>query len=261
MSKLSTTLASAAGAAREYGRAGLYGLLTPQGNPTAEPEMRILLPPQSSLLCGRLTSHGDDLRRRLKEYFERLSTFIDQFGDIAFDAVGFACTGSSYGLEAQEERIQLARIETRKGYPVVTAAGAVEQALNSLAIQAIALVSPYPSWLTDACRAHWERRGVRVTATLQLPPASPARPIYAHTTPALLERMDRFDTHGAEAVLLTGTGMPSLRALQPLEATCGVPILSSNLCLAWALARIMGIAQPGPESRLYGGWSSRLALS
>jgi maleate isomerase len=261
MSKLSSNLASAAGDVREYGRAGLFGLLTPQGNPTAEPEMRILLPPQTSMLCARLTSRGDDLHRRLTDYFERLSTFIDQFDDTTFDAIGFACTGSSYGLGAEEERSQLASIETRKGYPVVTAAGAVEQALRALAIQAIALVSPYPAWLTDACRAHWERRGVRVTATLQLPPASPAQPIYAHTTAALLGRVKPFDTHGAEAVLLAGTGMPSLRALQPLEGAHGVPILSSNLCLAWALAKITGRAQPGPESRLYGGWSSRLAIA
>ena len=261
MSKLSTISASAPRDARECGRAGLYGLLTPQGNPTAEPEMRILLPPQSSVLCARLTSRGGDLRRRLTDYFEQLSTLIDQFDDIAFDAVGFACTGSSYGLEPQQERIRLAGIETRKGYPVVTAASAVEQAFKSLAIQAIALVSPYPAWLTDACRAHWERRGVRVTTTLQLASATPTQPIYAHTTPALLAQMDRFDTQGAEAVLLTGTGMPSLRALQPLEAARGVPILSSNLCLAWALAKICGTAHPGPESRLYGGWSSRLALS
>jgi maleate isomerase len=261
MSKLSTSLASAAGDAREYGRAGLYGLLTPQGNPTAEPEMRILLPPQSSMLSARLTSREGDLSRRLADYFERLSTFIDQFDDIAFDAVGVACTGSSYGLEAQKEQTLLASIETRKGYPVVTAAGAVEQALATLAVRTIALVSPYPAWLTDACRAHWERRGVRVAASLQLPPASPAQPIYAHTTAALLERVDRFDTHGAEAMLLTGTGMPSLRALQPLEAAHSMPVLSSNLCLAWALAKITGRAHPGPESRLYGGWSSRLALS
>lgn len=261
MSKLSTSSAGAARGAREYGRAGRYGLLTPQGNPTAEPEMRILLPSQSSMLSARLTSRAGDLRRRLTDYFERLSTFIDQFDDIALDAVGFACTGSSYGLEARQEHVQLAGIETRKGYPVVTAAGAVEQAFRALAIRAIALVSPYPAWLTDACRAHWEGRGVRVTSSLQLPPASPAQPIYAHTTAALLERMQRFDRRGAEALLLTGTGMPSLRALQPLQAVHGVPVLSSNLCLAWALAKITGMAQSGAESRLYGGWSSRLAIS
>jgi maleate isomerase len=102
---------------------------------------------------------------------------------------------------------------------------------------------------------------VRIAVTLQLPPASPTQPIYAHTTPALLERLVGFDICGAEAMLLTGTGMPSLRALQPIEAALGVPALSSNLCLAWALARITGTAQAGSESRLYGGWSTRLAFS
>jgi len=258
MSRPSVSLASAA---REYGRAGLYGLLTPQGNPTAEPEMRILLPTQSSLLCARLTSGAADLRRRLTEYFERLPAFVEQFDRIAFDAVGFACTGSSYGLDAEQERIALGEIETRKGYCVITAAAAVEQAFRALAIRAIALVSPYPPWLTEACRAHWVRRGLRVTMTLQLEPASPAQPIYAHTTPALLERLDGLDARGADAVLFTGTGMPSLRALQPLEAACGMPVLSCNLCLAWALAKVTGAARPGAESRLYGGWADRLAAS
>jgi maleate isomerase len=261
MSKPTTISASAARDGREYGRAGLYGLLTPQGNPTAEPELKVLLPARSSMLCARLTSGAGDLSGRLADYFDRLPAFIDQFDDIAFDAVGFACTGSSYGLDADRERAELARIEARKGYPLVSAAGAAEKALRALAIRSLALVSPYPSWLAEACRAHWERRGMRVTATLQLPPASPAQPIYAHTTPALLGQIESFDTRGAEAILLTGTGMPTLRALGPLEAARRVPVLSSNLCLAWALAKITGDARPGPESRLYGGWSGRLAAA
>ena len=66
---------------------------------------------------------------------------------------------------------------------------------------------------------------------------------------------------GREAIYLAGTGMPSLRAICALEPARGVPVLSSNLCLAWALARITGDAGPGPESRLYGGWAARLAAS
>jgi len=253
--------AALASDAREYGGAGLFGLLTPQGNPTAEPEMRILLPPRCSVLCARLTSAGDDLRRRLEDYFERLESFVDQFDGIGLDALGFACTASSYALAPAEERARLGRIEDSKGYPLLTAAGAVEQALRSLAIGAVALVSPYPPWLTETCRRHWIGRGLRVTATLQLPPASPARPIYGLDTRMLLARADGFDARGADAVLLTGTGMPSLRAIQPLETALEVPVLSSNLCLAWALAKLTGAAHAGPESRLYAGWSGRLSAS
>ena len=82
-------------------------------------------------------------------------------------------------------------------------------ALEVLGTGSFALVSPYPAWLTGACRAHWERRGMRVTATLQLPPASNTHRIYSYTTPALLQAAGGFDARGAQAILLTGTGMPS----------------------------------------------------
>ncbi|HMK86535.1 MAG TPA: hypothetical protein VK437_11305 [Steroidobacteraceae bacterium] len=262
MSRPATTLASTGESAREYGRDGLFGLLTPQGNPTAEPEMRILLPPRTSMLCARLTSASGELKQRLADYLERLSDLVDQFGDVAFEAVGFACTGSSYGVSAEEERRRLSEIGMRKGYPLLSAAGAVEEALRALGIGAIALVSPYPSWLTDVCRAHWERRGVSVTSILELPPAAPQHPIYAHTTAEVIEAVNGFDPRGAEAILLTGTGMPSLRAIESLEPARQMPVLSSNLCLAWALVRIAGCpARPGSESRLYGGWAQRLAGS
>jgi len=247
---------------REYGRAGLFGLLTPQGNPVAEPELRILLPAAGAMLAARLTSPGPTLRERLIDYREHLGEFVDQFDDVAFDAVGFACTGSSYGIDADEERRRLDAIAARKGYPIVTAADAVEAALFELGAAAIALVSPYPGWLTDACRGHWQRRGLRVTATLQLAPESTwGHGIYALTTAAVLDAVARLDTRGADAVLLAGTGMPSLRAILALEPLRGVPVLSSNLCLGWALARVIGDTEPGPESRLYGGWTARLAAA
>lgn len=247
---------------REYGCAGLFGLLTPQGNPTAEPELRILLPAASAMLASRLTSSSAELRQRLIDYGDRLSGFVDDFGAIAFDAVGFACSGASYGIDSEDERRRTEAIAARKGYPIVTAAQAVKGALAILGVGAIALVSPYPAWLTDACRAYWGRHGVRVTATLQLPSGpDEAHRIYTLTSAAVLEAMVCFDARGAEAVLLAGTGMPSLRAILALEPIREVPVLSSNLCLAWALASITGEARPGPESRLYGGWAARLASS
>jgi maleate isomerase len=247
---------------REYGRAGLFGLLTPQGNPTAEPELRILLPGASALLASRMTSASSELRQRLLDYGERLDGFVDSFDNIAFDAVGFACTGASYWIDSEDERRRTVAIAARKGYPVVTAAQAVKTALGFLRVGSIALVSPYPPWLTDACQAYWGRHGVRVMATLQMPsgPAEAQR-IYSLTSAAVLAATACFDARGAEAILLAGTGMPSLRAILALEPLRAVPVLSSNLCLAWALARITGDAGPGPESRLYGGWAARLASS
>jgi len=43
-------------------------------------------------------------------------------------------------------------------------------------------------------------------------------------------------------VVLSGTGMPTLRAIDSLNARtpAGIPIVSSNLCLAWLLAKTAG---------------------
>jgi len=247
---------------REYGRGGLFGLLTPQGNPTAEPEIRILLPPASALLAARLTSSSPLLRQRLSDYAERLDEQIDRFEDIRFDAVGFACTGASYWIDPQDEQRHADAIAARKGYPMVTAAQAVKAAFEVLGVGTIALVSPYPEWLTEACCRHWERQGMQVSALLQLQAGhGEAHGIYGLTTQRVLDAIASFDAGAAEVILLTGTGMPSLRAILRLERERAMPVLSSNLCLAWALARITGEVGPGAESRLYGGWAERLAVS
>lgn len=254
--------AARSAAPREYGRLGIFGILTPQSNPVAEQELRILLPPACSLVSARVTSPGRTLERRLTDYGERLDRFLDQFGEIEADAVGVACTGAFYGLDRGEELARAEARRARRGCPVVTAVDAVDAALRALGIGSIAIVSPYPAWLTESCRSHWVRLGTRVTGVLQLSSgATEPHRIYTLTSSAVVQTALQFDLRGAEAILLTGTGMPSLRVIQQLEPALGVPVLSSSLCLAWALARIVGLGAPGPESRLYGGWSGALALA
>ncbi len=248
--------------AREYGRAGLFGILTPQGNPTVEPEMQILLPAGGATFVSRLTSHSLSLRQRLIDYWETLDHSVASFDGLRFDGLGFACTGSSYLIDPVTEQRGREAIERETGYPVVTAAAAIADALAALDARSIALVSPYPDWLTAASRAHWERAGLCVAAVRQVSSGvGAAHGIYALTTPAVLPRLADFDAGGADAVLVTGTGMPSLRIIPALEQSCDIPVLSSNLCLAWALAKLIGRVAQGPESRLYGGWAGRLAAA
>ena len=45
------------------------------------------------------------------------------------------------------------------------------------------------------------------------------------------------DRTGADCIVVSGTGMPTLRALRRFQHECPLPVLSSNLSLAWALTR------------------------
>ncbi len=243
----------------EYGRGGQFGILTPQGNPTVEPEMRVLLPVDARILVARLVSKSGTLRERLIEYSRKVGEFVGQFDALKFDAVGFACTGSSYLVDADKERRRIDAVERQRSCAVITAADAVKSALRHIGVQAVALISPYPDWLTAASRAHWIRAGLRVTTVVQLPSGSAsAHGIYGLTTEAVLTQLAELELNGADAILITGTGMPSLRTILALEPEYQVPVLSSNLCLAWALAKTVGNTSHGPESRLFGGWAKRL---
>ena len=61
--------------------------------------------------------------------------------------------------------------------------------------------------------------------------------IYELTSGDALEALRQVGRDGAQAIVASGTGMPTLRALRALRRETTLPVLSSNLCLAWALLR------------------------
>jgi maleate isomerase len=74
-----------------------------------------------------------------------------------------------------------------------------------------------------------------------------------------LERIKgRWQNREADAYLITGTGLPTLRIIAQLSETLPGPVLSSNLCLAWATLREAGIdlgeRKPAASMPLLGGW-------
>lgn len=227
----------------EYGRA--VGVATPQANTTVEPEMQLLLGGTSefTVLAARLTSPHKDSRARLIDYFDRLEATLSQFDIAPLAAAGFACTGSCYLVGREDEDRRLDAASRAAGYPVVSSAQAIRAALATLNAKRIALLSPYPKWLSEAGQQYWRDQGLRLISVAGLPAdLLDTRGIYRLTTARVLEVYAGLDTRSADAVLLSGTGMPTLRAIVALNACtpAGIPIISSNLCLAWLLAKTAG---------------------
>ena len=219
----------------EYGRA--VGITTPQANTTVEPEMQLLL--EGTVLTARLTSQLSDSRARLLDYFDRLEATVKQFDTAPLAAAGFACTGSCYLVGREDEEKRLEAATRAAGYPVISSAQAIGAALAALNAKNIALLLPYPRWLSEAGQQYWRDQGLTLTNVAGLPDELlDTRNIYKLTSPRVLEACAGLDTRGADAVLLSGTGMPTLRAIATLDI--GIPIISSNLCLAWLLGNIAG---------------------
>jgi maleate isomerase len=221
------------------------GLATPQANPTAEPEVAALLPSGVDLLATRCVSDGDPCDRLLA-YFDRLPDWLHSFGGLKLAAFGFACTASSYLLEPGREEAACADLADRFGYPVITAASAVERTLREAGTTRLAIASPYPIWIHELCVSYWRRKGFEVTDQCSaVPDMGDTKAIY-DLDPGSAERIfvDSLQDHRAEVILVTGTGLPSLAMLPRLERSLGVPALSSNLCLANSLLAAARIEQP-----------------
>jgi maleate isomerase len=243
---------------REYGKAGTIGIGVPQANTTIEAEFRAIAPAGVNVITARLQGSRTDSRQRLLDYFRTLDATLDTFDSAPLGAVGFACTGTSYLLGAGEDRRAFAALSRRRGYPVVPATEAILESLAQVGARSIALVSPYPAWLTEAAQKYWRDAGIEIVEMVQVEAdTADTRNVYNITSADAVAAAKRLTRRDMGALLLSGTGMPTLRAVGPLAREFGKPVLSSNLCLSWALANRVGLrAAPPWEQRA--GWEPLL---
>ncbi len=248
----------------EYAAEGLLGVLTPQANTTVEPELAIMLPPRTAMLNARLTSPKPTIAARLVDYVEGLDLAVAQFANAPVGAIAFACTGASYLVGREAEDRHVARLEARLGIPFVTAARAVCDAFAVLGAQRIGLVSPYPADLTEASAAYWQSRGLTVGRIVAAAaPGGAFHPIYAMSAGSAAEALAGMRGSGVEAIVMLGTGMPTLKPILDCPAVEGAPVISCMTALGWrSLCALRGAQPDGAGLRRWiggEGWRGRYA--
>ncbi|NBB82416.1 MAG: hypothetical protein GVY28_03330 [Alphaproteobacteria bacterium] len=237
----------------EYGPKGLIGALTPQANTTVEPEFWVLWPNGYSMVNARMVSAAPTLPDRLVAYFRTMPEAAARFANAPVGAVAFACTGASYLVGVAEEDAAVARVSDHLGVPVVTAGTAVCDALTALGAGRIGLVSPYPPDFTRTSVDYWVERGFEVAAVASARlDDRQFHPIYSISAATASKTLAALEEADLDAVVLLGTGMPTLRTILETPFAGRAPVLSCMLALGWrAVAAVDGRAPDGADLRAW----------
>lgn len=185
----------------------------------------------------RLPVLPGDLRERNARYAEHYEAALASFGALRLDAFAIALTGASYALGADGDRALCERLAEKSGAPVWTASLALHEALQALGIARVSLVSPYPPWLTENAVGYWKSAGVEVSEVIKFEGEFRA---YQLTDADIAKRLALARPPAGGAIVMSGTGMMSLRVIAAMRERFSVPILSSNLCCAWRLMKALG---------------------
>ena len=225
------------------------GFLVPPGNPTVETEMIALAPAGVSVHFHRMTARGlggslegQDERNRMM--VDNLHGSVELIAMVDPDVIVVAHTATSYYLGREREAELLGQLQRSTGKRVVTAFGSVVEALQRLRVRRVALGTPYSPETTLQGKAHLEVHGFDVVNFANLPNVTNIYDETAERAYRLARSVDRKD---ADAVFLSGTGMPTLPALDPLEQDLGKPVISSASAMMWYALRTVGVGQPIPS--------------
>lgn len=199
------------------------GVLLPWANAIVETELprlgldRVVFHYARLVPASRTT--GLD-RRFLRELVSAVPAALEEVSRLPLATTLLACTSAGF---AKEEEASL---------PVASAFDALVTTLNRMSINRIALVTPYPHWLTAIEVRAFMGRGIAVVAQSSLDHHDG----YSQVSPAeirsLIAQIGQTELTRTQAIVLSCTGWPTLGLLAELEKNFGITTLSSNLAIA-----------------------------
>ena len=221
------------------------GFLIPPGNPTVEPEMIAMAPKSVSVHFSRMVAHGptgtlDGQEERNRTQIEHIGESAELLAMVKPNVIMLAHTATSYTLGRRAEAELVQRLRDQCGTIVATAFGSVLAALTALGATRIALGTPYSEETTLKGKALLEENGVNVVRHGRLENVTN---IYDETPERARQLGHTVDTADAQAVFLSGLGMPTIPILATLEQELRKPVISAASAMMWQALRLAGVRE------------------
>lgn len=219
------------------------GFLVPPGNPTTETEVIRMTPPEVTVHFTRMVAHGQTgslqgQEERNRTQISHLPENVALLAMVRPAVIVLAHTASSYTLGKEGEQALIERMERDSSARFITAFGSVIAALARLKVRRVAFGTPYGERATLQCRASLQAHGLEVASFGRL---ADVINIYDETSERAAQLAVQVDVPQAEAVFLSGVGMPTVDVLDALEQKLGKPVISSAAAMMWNALQVAGV--------------------
>ncbi|MEA9600409.1 hypothetical protein VC178_10975 [Polynucleobacter sp. AP-Sanab-80-C2] len=228
------------------------GFLIPPGNPNTEGEVIKMAGSEYSIHFTRMVAHGETgslegQDERNQAQIDHLPENIELLKLVKPAVVAMAHTASSYTLGKTGEAELIQKLEDQYQVPFITAFGSVVKALHQIKAKRIAFGTPYSEQNTLRCKNLLEAYGFEVVNFGNLPGV---KNIYDETTERALQLVHQVNSPDADAIFVSGVGMPTIDILAQGEAETGKPIISSIAATMW---NALQVAKAKSSIKNFGG--------
>lgn len=221
------------------------GMIVLQSDETLELDLRRLLPAQAELLVTRIPSAvtvSSDSLGAMERDLTGAAQLLPRGARLK--ALGFGCTSGTAQIGAARIA-DLARAGVAVD-AVTDPVSALIAACRHLNLKHLALVSPYVEEVSTRLMAVLAEADITISAFASFDEAEEARVV--RIAPQAIIDGARVTAAQApcDGVFLSCTNLRTLDVIAPIEAELSVPVLSSNLVLAWHLVQLADLHDAPP---------------
>ena len=228
-----------------YGARAKLGVIVPPTNTANEAEWNQLAPPGVTIHATRMKLHTDIQtpagKRALLDDVKHHAADLAQAG---VSVIAYGCTAGSLTVPVTELPNYM---ERETGFPCVTTAQALVEALRKFGAKRVAVATPYHDTPNRHESEFLQAHGFDVVAIRGMGYGGGGVAEYrniARVTPReVYDFAVSIMSPSADALLISCTDLATLEVIQRLESKTGKPVISSNQATFWLALRKAGIVE------------------
>eukprot|EP00040_Diaphanoeca_grandis_P001215 m.275179 g.275179 ORF g.275179 m.275179 type:complete len:249 (-) comp116732_c0_seq1:48-794(-) len=214
------------------------GIIVLQSDETIERDLMIMRG-EADVFVSRVPSAQEVTAETLQSMAGHIEASASLFPQtLRFDAVAYGCTSGTAQIGVREiERLVKSGTQTKT---VTQPVSALVAACRHLGLNRIAFLSPYIETVSAKLRQVLLENGVQTPIFGSFGEGNDAKVVRISGASITAAAQALVKEGSVDAIFLSCTNLRTLDLITPLEAELGMPVLSSNLVLAWHLAQVSG---------------------